>query len=86
MINEILAFVVMGGVCSLVVYMLNNKATPSRRPWRQNTGDGSSIGPGDSSSGNGSSLFSWLGGDSSSQDSNSSGDFGGGDGGGGGGD
>lgn len=93
MMNGILAFVVAGGACSLVCYMLMNRAAQARRPRRARVGaDSSSIGPSDSSGGNW-GLFSWSNGDSSSShDSSSASDFGGdsggggGDGGGGGGD
>lgn len=86
MISGILAFVVAGGACSLVCYMLMDRAAQARRPRRESaSGVSSSIGPGDGSNGNGWSLFSWSGEDSSSShDSGCFSDVGGGSGGGGG--
>lgn len=86
MVNGILAFVVAGGACLLVGYMLMDRAAQARRPRREAAGDSSSIGPGDSSGSDGSGLFSWFSGDSSSHDSGSSSDSGGDSGGSGGGD
>lgn len=86
-ISGILAFVVAGGACSLVCYMLMDRAAQARRPRRKSaSGDSSSIAPGDNSSGNGWSLFSWSGDDSSSSHNSGSSSDSGGDSGGGGGD
>jgi hypothetical protein len=86
MINGVMAFVAVSGAVSLICYRLMDRTAQARRPRRESAGgDASNIGPSDSSSSSGWSLFSWSGGDgSSSHDSGFSSDSGGDSGGGGG--
>jgi hypothetical protein len=75
---------------SLVCYLLMSRVQDRKDRRESAGGDASSIGPGDSSGGDGWNLLSWFGSDSSSSDSSASSDSGGdnggsgGDGGGGG--
>jgi hypothetical protein len=84
--NGLTLFLVAVGGTSLFCYLLTRPAQ-NRTNRRDHPGDGGPSSYSDSSSSDGSGLFSWAGSDSSpSSDSGSSSDGGGGDGGGGGGD
>ncbi len=86
MTSGMTAFLVAVGGTSLVCYLLMNRVQ-NRKPRRESAGgDASSMGPSDSSGGDGWNLFSWFGSDSSSSDSSTSSSDSGGDSGGGGGD
>ncbi len=92
MTSGMTAFMVAVGGTSLVCFLLMNRGQDRKTRRESAGGDASGTGPGDSS-GDGWSLLSWFGSDSSSSDNSSSssdfsGDSGGGsgDGGGGGGD
>jgi hypothetical protein len=91
MTSGVTAFMVAVGGTSLICYLLMNRVQNRKDRRECAGGDASSIGPSNSSGGDGWSLLSWFGSDTSSSDSStsssdSSGDSGGGGGDGGGGD
>jgi hypothetical protein len=86
MTSGMTAFMVAVGGTSLICYLLMNRVQ-NRKDRRQSAGgDTSGIGPGDSSGGDGWSLLSWFGSDSSLSDNSTSSSDSGGESGGGGGD